>query len=270
MHVQSFELANISVSVAWGSYHHGQRRDHRILLVREPQYPQGRTVAHILLSVCEDFYFDEQYKLRAGKLELRWARVDHWEKAGKRLWCTWSASFDTWVAGPRASVSSSKPWQGGGAFIDYPELKGHRLATYLLDFIVEWLQLHAAPDSEVHPVTLAARDSDVHNRTRRDKLWTHVGFYWPQIAAGGLSAPLKVRNLTRRDTWKANIEVSDLATEYSSRYVQAETEEQRAATLARNWKAIYEQWCTALLWLKWSIGATAALLTTLILCMRGP
>ena len=100
----------------------------------------------------------------------------------------------------------------GAVFMDLPDLKGHRIGTYLMDRLVGWAGQW--PEADVLPITLQASDASSANKERRNRFYEQFGIAFdyddPSTRQSGISKPMKVSALNRQDAWKQNISVLEL------------------------------------------------------------
>lgn len=102
------------------------------------------------------------------------------------------------------SLTSTSIGSSGGVFVDPEELRGHRVAGYLMNQIVLWAQQW--PSANVVPVSLLPYQATPGNHERRNAFWKSFGLKFSHAdIIQGHSDPILVSNLTPVMSWKRNI-----------------------------------------------------------------
>ena len=94
----------------------------------------------------------------------------------------------------------------GTVFLELPELKGHRIGTYLMNEIVTWAKQW--PDANVVQVTLSTNQADEENKARRNRFYEQFNLrfdFSDDECREGRSQPILVKDLAQTDAWKENI-----------------------------------------------------------------
>ena len=73
----------------------------------------------------------------------------------------------------RVSITSTQVWNDGGVFMDIPNMKGHRIGTYMMNEVVTWAKQW--PSASVKNVKLLESDAYPENKARRNWFYEQFG-----------------------------------------------------------------------------------------------
>lgn len=102
---------------------------------------------------------------------------------------------------------------GGAVFVDPGELRGHRIGTYLMDYIVHWARQW--PEAIVEPIKLQAEQGKGEAGLRRNLFYEQFGLrfdFTTDEKLAGKSIPMPAGELVECRTWEQNITVHELPT----------------------------------------------------------
>ena len=104
------------------------------------------------------------------------------------------------------SLTANSLTVGGYVVLENTELQGHRVGTFLMNEVVQWVQQW--PDSVVRTVRLLSGDARGDNKERRNRFYEQLGLefdYCDLEHKQGCSRPILAKELKRVETWKKNI-----------------------------------------------------------------
>ncbi|EPL3138320.1 hypothetical protein NOX69_005101 [Pseudomonas aeruginosa] len=106
-----------------------------------------------------------------------------------------------------ASIGATDGFNRGFITVTPDALQGHRLGTYLMWRVVQFL--HQFPDAQVNPIRLSDAQAYRSNRVRRNRFYEQVGLqfdYYDEEHENGRSRPARAGDLILVETWKQNIQ----------------------------------------------------------------
>ncbi|WP_049797977.1 MULTISPECIES: GNAT family N-acetyltransferase [Achromobacter] len=117
---------------------------------------------------------------------------------------------------------------GGAVFVDPGELRGHRIGTYLMDYVVHWARQW--PDAIVESIKLQADQGKGEAGLRRNRFYEQFGLrfdYTTEERLAGMSIPMPAGELVECRAWEQNITVHELPTVLARQFSTArETEDE--------------------------------------------
>jgi len=209
----------------------------QVLEIRPKDMPDAEPFARLLMQRTVRIERDAVGQVYRASITIHYEEISpesNWGPArGKGSFC---GSFDAFQN--RVSLSSSSMYRGA-VFLDPPNWRGHRLGTYFMNEIVQWVKQW--PSASVTPVELLELQAEQSNRERRNQFYEQFGLvfdYHDARRETGLSRDMRASDLKTVDTWKANIqEISVL--EWMERRLKVEVlrgfelEDLRRALLSR-------------------------------------
>lgn len=119
---------------------------------------------------------------------------------------------------------------GGAVFINPDELYGHRIGTYLIDYIVHWAR--EWPEATVEPIKLQADQGKGEAGVRRNRFYEQFGLrfdYTSSEKLAGKSVPMPAGELVQCRAWEQNITVHEIPAVLSRQFAEVKeaTEELR-------------------------------------------
>lgn len=161
-------------------------------------------------------------------------------------------------------VSLTSPTRDRGAvFQDVHELKGHRIGTFIMNQLIEWVKQW--PNAHVREIELLDGQAEDENRERRNRFYEQFGLKFNYTSAArreGRSLPMRVRDLNTVDTWKRNIKVrtfsdylGDLLWERDRTSTELTCRDRAVKELVKEMRANEEQplrWALRLTWWRWA------------------
>lgn len=111
---------------------------------------------------------------------------------------------------------------GGAVFVDPDELCGHRIGTYLMDFIVHWARQW--PEATVEPIKLQADQGKGEAGLRRNRFYEQFGLrfdYTSSEKLAGKSVPMPAGELVQSRAWEQNITVHELPSVLERQFAEA-------------------------------------------------
>lgn len=106
------------------------------------------------------------------------------------------------------SLTANSLTTGGYVVLENTDLQGHRVGTFLMNEIVQWVQQW--PDATVRTVSLLSGQAHGDNKERRNRFYEQFGLefdYDDTEHKQGCSRPMLAKQLKRVETWKENITV---------------------------------------------------------------
>lgn len=180
-----------------------------ILEVRKPDNTEAGPVAWLLVERQETVRYDERdNSVFEATIELAFMPIRSKYKRDDPFRASFTASYHTIGSdGPWISLTSHS-YGHGAVFLDPPELRGHRIGTFLMNEIVLWAKQW--PTAAVNSIELLEGQAYNGNRARRNRLYEQFGLtfdYRDSRNREGLSKPIVADLLRPVDTWKANLRV---------------------------------------------------------------
>ncbi len=109
------------------------------------------------------------------------------------------------------SLTANSLTTGGYVVLEDTDLRGHRIGTFLMNEIVQWVQQW--PDATVRTVRLLSGDAHGDNKERRNRFYEQLGLefdYDDSEHKQGSSRPMLAMQLKRVETWKENVTVHSM------------------------------------------------------------
>lgn len=109
------------------------------------------------------------------------------------------------------SLTANSLTTGGYVVLENTDLQGHRIGTFLMNEIVQWVQQW--PDATVRTVSLLSGQAHGDNKERRNRFYEQLGLefdYDDSEHKQGCSRPMLAKQLKRIETWKENITVHSM------------------------------------------------------------
>lgn len=110
------------------------------------------------------------------------------------------------------SIGASDGFNRGFITVTPDALQGHRLGTYLMWRVVQFL--HQFPDAQVNPIRLSDAQAYESNHVRRNRFYEQIGLqfdYYDGKHENGRSRPVRAGDLILVETWKQNIQELGMA-----------------------------------------------------------
>jgi len=145
-----------------------------ILEVRKPDHPEASPVAWLLVERQETVRYDERNNsVFEATIELTCMRVKSKYERDLPSRTSFTASYRVIGSdGPWISLTS-RSYGHGAVFLEPPELRGHRIGTFLMNEIVLWARQW--PTVAVNPIELLEGQAYNGNRARRNRFYEQFG-----------------------------------------------------------------------------------------------
>lgn len=182
-----------------------------VLEVRHRDQPEGDPIMWLLIESQEQFKHDTDGNMSHASICIFWAQIKAKQSYPKGAKGSFSGSYCKYanvvsLTSTSTSLSCSGyvgvgDADGGG---DLPV--GHRIGTYLMNEIVQWVQRW--PEATVNTVTLLSSDASGNNKERRNRFYEQFGLtfdYNDPERKEGKSRPMQAGELKQVETWKQNI-----------------------------------------------------------------
>jgi hypothetical protein len=182
-----------------------------VLEVRHRDQPEGDPIMWLLTESQEQFKHDTDGNMSHASICIFWAQIKAKQSYPKGAKGNFSGSYCKYanvvsLTSTSTSLSCSGyvgagDADGGG---DLPV--GHRIGTYLMNEIVQWVQRW--PEATVNTVTLLSSDALGNNKERRIKFYEQFGLtfnYNDPERKEGKSRPMLAGELSQVSTWGQNI-----------------------------------------------------------------
>lgn len=144
---------------------------------------------------------------------------------------------------------------GGAVFVDPDELCGHRIGTYLMDYIVHWARQW--PEATVEPIKLKADQGMGEAGLRRNRFYEQFGLrfdYTSSAKLAGKSVPMPAGELVESRAWEQNITVHELPTVLERQFAKAKQAEEELSDMKRREKIMAAELTSAYLKpLRWAL-----------------
>ena len=109
------------------------------------------------------------------------------------------------------SITANSLTTGEHVILENTGLQGHRIGTFLMNEIVQWVQQW--PNAIVKTVSLHSDQAHGNNKERRNRFYEQLGLEFDYDDAEhkqGCSRPMLAKQLKRVETWKENITVHSM------------------------------------------------------------
>ena len=183
-----------------------------VISVRHPDTTEIKSpIAELFIERKESYRFDPRNEsLVDASLELTFRKIR--DDSNRRPGIP--GSFQASYAKDSNRVSLTSPiGQSSAVFLDPPNLRGHRVGSYLMNEIVKWVRQWQ--DAQVNEVKLLVGQAEAENKDRRNRFWEQFGLVFdytdPSSKTQGISQPMMARLLIPLDASKLqNIEEVEL------------------------------------------------------------
>lgn len=177
-----------------------------ILEVRDSDAPKEKLIAWLLVERVEDYLYDENNNLLNAEIRLYWEVIG----PGRARHLPGHRYFGGRYS-PNGINGASVSLVQESVFLDPPEIRGHRVGTYLMNEIVVWAKQW--PEAAVEPVRLDVGQSDDVNKDRRNRFYERFGLvfeYDDPDKRSGQSRPMQARDLVLVESWKQTLREWDV------------------------------------------------------------
>lgn len=176
----------------------------QMLEVKDRNCPENETLAWILIERDEVYNHDPLTgNLYKAAINLYYCRISDkfpsWHEKRLRFYGEYF---------PNSFVCITS---GGDVCMEIDELRGQRIGTYLMNEIVQWAKQW--PEADLRTIHLSAAQAGPDNKDRRNRLYEQFNIhfhYQDSEHCGGMSLPMKAKELAVNEEWKRNIKEHDM------------------------------------------------------------
>lgn len=181
-----------------------------VLKVRGRDDPTGNAIAWLIVERTEKYIsYPGDSLISKASIDISYRQLKARHAYPSAAQGSFSGSYS--LTANAVSLTSSLVESSGAVNVDLPGLNGHRIGTFMMSQIVEWVQQW--PEATVNEIKLIESQSYESNKERRNRFYERFGIefdYLDTERKGGTSRSMTVSKLHLVESWRQNITIHTL------------------------------------------------------------